>query len=195
MHSSPATPHMSATEAHALVRPLADKTYAVDYSWRDLKRALESYETDYGLNLTPDFQRGHVWTERQQAHYIENVMRGVVVPETMVLQFNCPHWNDNDYAGELPREMQILDGLQRLTAVLEYMQGRVRPFGRDIDAFDGTDFDTRQRHRFRFRVVVYDLRTRAALLQHYLDINAGGTPHSEAEIERVKALLATGKGN
>ena len=181
-------------EAHALVRPLADKTYAVDYAWRDLKHGLESYATDYGLNLAPDFQRGHVWTELQQAHYIENVMRGVVVPETMVLQFNCPHWNDDDYAGELPREMQILDGLQRLTAALRYMEGKVRPFGRDIDAFKGTDFDTRRRNRFHFRVVVYDFRTRAALLQHYLDINTGGTPHSDAEIERVRQLLGTNTG-
>lgn len=183
--TTPLTTH----EATALVRPLADKTYAVDYSWRDIDHCLTSFANDYGLNLSPEFQRGHVWTSEQQAHYIENVMRGVIVPETMVLQFNCPHWNDTDYEGDLPREIQILDGLQRLTAARQYLAGHVRPFGRTIDEFVGTPFDMRQRHLYRFRVVMYDFRTRADLLQHYLDINTGGTPHSADEIHRVRTLL------
>jgi len=31
--------------------------------------------------------------------------------------------------------------------------------------------------------------TKKELVQHYLDLNTGGTPHSEAEIERVKEML------
>lgn len=174
--------------AHALVRPIASSHYAVDYSWSALAGALESYRKDYGLNLAPDFQRGHVWTAEQQSHYIENVMRGVVPPETMVIQFNAPHWEEHDYAGELPREMQILDGLQRLTAVLGYMEGRVQAFGHTVDAFVGTRFDATRRTVYRFRVAVHAFQTRAELLQHYLDINAGGTPHDPDEIERVRAL-------
>ena len=34
------------------------------------------------------------------------------------------------------------------------------------------------------------LPTRAAVLQWYLEMNAGGTPHADAEIERVRGLLA-----
>ena len=42
--------------------------------------------------------------------------------------------------------------------------------------------------RFRFRVAVFSFQTRADLLQHYIDFNAGGTPHPPEEIERVRAL-------
>ena len=31
---------------------------------------------DYGLQLNPDFQRGHIWTEAQQIAFIEYVLRG-----------------------------------------------------------------------------------------------------------------------
>jgi hypothetical protein len=38
-----------------------------------------------------------------------------------------------------------------------------------------------------------DLATRAEVLQWYLEFNAGGTPHTAAEIERVRQLLAAEK--
>lgn len=182
-------PALTNEAAHALVRPLATCNYATDVAWSFLRSALDAYEQDYGLNLAPDFQRGHVWAEEQQTHYIENVLRGVVPPETMVIQFNAPHWDDHRYAGELPREMQILDGLQRLTAALAYQDGKVQAFGRTVEDFRGTAFDVTRRGRFRFRLAVHTFQTRAQLLQHYLDINAGGTPHSDAEITRVRGLL------
>lgn len=180
---------LSREEATALVRPLASSHYAVDYPWSSLRQALASYQRDYGLNLHPDFQRGHVWTPQQQAHYIENVFRGVVPPETMIIQFNAPHWDDHTYAGELPREMQVIDGLQRLTAALDYLDGKVTPFGRSVEAFMGTQFDVTRLSFYRFRFAVHAFQTRSSLLQHYIDINAGGTPHSEAEIARVRGLL------
>ena len=37
---------------------------------------------------------------------------------------------------------------------------------------------------------VNNLQTREELLTWYLEMNTGGTPHSDEEIERVKGLLA-----
>lgn len=177
-------------QADALVRPLAQSSYAVDYPWTSLERTLQNYQQDYGLDLAPDFQRGHVWTPEQQARYIENVYRGVVPPETMVIQFNAPHWDDFDYEGELPREIQIIDGLQRLTAVRQYLAGEVRPFGKHVSDFDGTKYSMKRWNVYRFKFSMHQFKTRANLLQHYLDLNAGGTPHAPDEIARVRSLLA-----
>lgn len=182
------TPGLTSEQAIALVRPLAKSSYAVDYPWASIERALQEYEDDYGLNLNPDFQRGHVWTQEQQVRYIENVYRGVVQPVTMVIQFNAPHWDDFHYDGELPREIQILDGLQRLTAVRQYLSGNIRPFGKLVHEFDGTEFSAK-RTTFYLKFAVHQFKTRVDLLQHYLDLNTGGTPHSETEIIRVKGLL------
>ena len=41
--------------------------------------------------------------------------------------------------------------------------------------------------RFKWRVVA--LKTREDVLRFYLSLNAGGTPHSAEEIERVRAML------
>lgn len=40
------------------------------------------------------------------------------------------------------------------------------------------------------RINVNDLKTRDEVLQWYIDINAGGTPHTKEEIERVRAMLS-----
>lgn len=36
---------------------------------------------------------------------------------------------------------------------------------------------------------VYDFQYRKDLLKFYLDINGGGTPHSQYELNRVKGML------
>lgn len=40
------------------------------------------------------------------------------------------------------------------------------------------------------RININDLKTRDEVLQWYIDINAGGTPHTKEEIERVRAMLS-----
>ena len=43
------------------------------------------------------------------------------------------------------------------------------------------------RHSMVFNV--NDLKTKKEVLQWYIQMNAGGTPHSAEEIERVKKLM------
>lgn len=176
------------TEALAeIIRPLRTASYEVDYDWAYFEQALKGFCADYGgLDLNPDFQRGHVWTIQQKQHFIENALRGVVSSSGFLVQFNCPNWNDDAYSGDLPRGFQCVDGLQRITAVLEFLKGDVRPFGLTVEDLAGSSFAIKT--RFRFRVAVHDFTLRADLLQHYLDLNAGGTPHSQEEIERVSKL-------
>lgn len=173
-----------------IIRPLNTAKYEVEHDWRYIAKALKGYEADYGgLDLNPDFQRGHVWTSDQKRHFIENALRGVVASGGFVVQFNCPNWDNDNYQGELPHGFQCIDGLQRITAIQDFINGEVRPFGLSVEDLDGSSFSMR-RSRFRLRIAVHDFQTKADLLKHYLDLNTGGTPHSAEEIDRVRGLLA-----
>lgn len=175
-------------ELASIIKPLRTARYEVDHEWRGLQKALDGYCKDYGgLELNPDFQRGHVWTAEQQRHFIENILRGVVASSGFLIQFNCPNWELESYRGDLPQGFQCIDGLQRLTAVQGFMDGVVRPFGLHHEDLNGSRFSMRG-SSFRFRFAVHDFQSRADLLQHYLDLNAGGTPHTTAEIDRVRKL-------
>lgn len=174
-------------ELEKVIRPLRTARYEVDQDWTYIQKALDSLARDYGMvDLNPDFQRGHVWTAVQQRHYIENCLRGVVSSSGFVVQFNCPNWEDDKYEGDLPRGVQCIDGLQRITAVLKFLAGEVRPFGLCPDDLARSRFMIRT--SYRFRVAIHNFTSRADLLQHYLDLNAGGTPHSVEEIERVRQM-------
>lgn len=43
--------------------------YHVDIPVSGLDKTINNYKKDYGLELNPDFQRGYVWTKKQQVKY------------------------------------------------------------------------------------------------------------------------------
>ncbi len=175
----------------AIIKPLPDPRYTVDVQFGGLERALENYQRDWGLNLYPDFQRGHVWTEQQQVAYLEGVFRGTVGASQRIIQFNAPHWETDDHGGDLPNELQIMDGLQRLTAVRRFMASDLAIFtGLRVDDLEGSRYSAR-RGLYRLQFCVHNFTSRADLIMWYVDFNSSGTPHSADEIARVKGLLAT----
>ncbi|MDD5191477.1 MAG: DUF262 domain-containing protein, partial [Dehalococcoidales bacterium] len=141
-----------------------------------VEKALEDFEKADGLELIPDFQRGHVWTREQQERWIEAVIRGAISSAGLTLQFNAPNWNqlDNKEKGDLPPQITCIDGLQRLTAIRLFVAGKINAFGLTVDKFAGTSYDIR---RYRFKVAIHEFKNRAEVLDYYLDLNAGGTPH------------------
>ena len=65
------------------------------------------------------------------------------------------------------------------------MNNEIRVFGMLRSEFEGeTDL---VRHSMLLNV--NDLKTKKEVLQWYVQMNAGGTPHSVEEIERVKKLM------
>ena len=78
-----------------------------------------------------------------------------------------------------------VDGLQRLTAALAFLHDEIPAFGHYYSEYeDKLPFDV------DFIFNVNDLKTKAEVLQWYIEMNAGGTPHDSKEIDRVKALLS-----
>jgi len=173
----------------ALVRPLPNHIWAADIPLRNLEDGLEGFAKDWGgVNLTPDFQRGHVWTLEQQERFVEAMLRGALPSSGLLIQFNAPHWNDDHVVTDLPREVQCVDGLQRITALRKFLKGEVRAFGLTMDDFNGTRFDLK-RSFYAVKFAMHDFASRASLLQYYIDLNFGGTPHSRDELARVQGLI------
>lgn len=153
--------------------------YVVDHGWRHLLDTLERYQEEYGLELCPDFQRGHVWTPHQQTAFVEYGLRGGHY--SMNILTNCVGWLRG-----MSGPFQMVDGLQRVTAVLRFLRNEVPVFGghyfRDFE-------DNMSPMEPRFRWYVNDLNTRAEVLSWYLDLNSGGTVHTARELDRVRDLL------
>jgi hypothetical protein len=151
--------------------------YQVDVGVRYILPTLEGYKKDYGLDMNPDFQRAHVWTKEQQVQFLEFFFKGGKTGRQIL--FNCAGFGH----GRLGT-MVLVDGKQRLEAFRRFLENEIRIFGTLYN-----EFEDKVDQMMTMRFFVNDLKTTAEVLQWYIDLNAGGTVHTEAEIEKVKCLL------
>lgn len=175
-------------EFRQIVNPLErpTRTWHCSFSYLETWLHCESEDIPHGVELVPDFQRGHVWTKKQQTNYIENVLTLIVDESGLTIRFNCPSWRkERAKDRDLLDQMVCIDGLQRLTAIRRFIAGELKVFGLKFDQLP-------KRQIFRdLQIVVkmYDFQYKADLLKFYLDINGGGIAHSRSELKRVEAML------
>lgn len=156
--------------------------YEINVPLVSLKRTLKLWEEDGGLELNPDFQRGHVWNEEQQIAFVEFLLKGGITAR--VIYFNSPAWSRQESHSDLDEKVLCVDGLQRLTACLRFVEDEIKVFGHKFSEFEGSP---RIMHDLKFNV--NDLQTRAEVLKWYIEFNTGGTVHTKEELDRVKAML------
>ncbi len=150
--------------------------YHVDVPIDYLISTLEGYKKD-GLDMSPDFQRGYIWTERQKVLYVEYLLKDPVSGRE--IYFNHPEW-----MGTWKGNFVLVDGKQRLNAVVEFLSGKIKAYGKYVQ-----EFEDRLPVDVGFSFNIAKLKTRKEVLEWYLDFNTGGTYHTEKEIQRVKELI------
>ena len=156
--------------------------YSVDVSWTYLRKHIESEKAFFGglFDMSPDFQRGHVWTMDKRVAYIEFTLRGG--DSARNLYFNCHTYED---ITSTHSPYVLVDGKQRLTSILMFLEDKIPVFG----GARRSDFEDRMGRDYKVRWNVNSLKTRAEVLQWYLDLNTGGVVHTSEEIEKVQRLL------
>lgn len=151
-----------------------------------MRAAVQRLSTDDALFLTiPDYQRSVVWTDRQCALFIGFIAEGGKAPPIFVQRWDS--W--------LNKPDEIIDGLQRLTAIRRFMTNEV-PMeladGRQAYLRDFSEDDQRRLTSHAGPTLVLQFvscPTRADVLRLYIRLNRGGTPHTDAEIARVQDML------
>ena len=151
-------------------------------------------EVAVGLDMDPDFQRGHVWTEAQQVAYVEYMLRGGKTGVDIITAHTGDLVNDKSSpAGCRYPYYALVDGKQRLRALLRFVSDEIAVFAspRRPEGYRWSGLSSRF-HRIAqcVRVVRIPMATRADILKLYIKFNAGGTPHTADEIDKVRALLA-----
>lgn len=155
--------------------------YHVDVGFKYFSKTVQEYVDELGLILNPEFQRGHVWTKEQQERYIEYVLRGGTSGKE--IYFNKPSWHckaKTDYD-----DFVCVDGLQRITAIMKFQANEIKAFGLYYNEFEGEPREITT----RLSIYINDLQYEKDVLQWYIEMNEGGTPHTKEEIQRVKDML------
>lgn len=140
----------------------------------DLKHALEI--------MTPGFQRdADKWSREKQAKFIENSLSGF---RTTLQIFGLA--SDTTYSNSIPLHSKVLDGLQRSTAWVDFIEKK-------FTVFDGLDFDDIKGmsllNHVRCHLQCFVFNTEREACAYYIDMNRGFT-HSEADIARAERYMA-----
>lgn len=154
-------------------------------------------EPELAWVLDPDYQRGVVWTTQQQSRFIGHVLAGGVQPLIYVQRYQSKRFCPVPEFWKVPEE--VIDGQQRLRAIAAFMTGGILAevfHDGEWHTYWQKDMDKREGGLMVLSsTVVYVDLSRADRLRFYLRLNGGGVPHTEWELDRVRALLIreTGK--
>jgi hypothetical protein len=160
-----------------------------DFALKELVDRITDMENEVSggltpLQMNPDFQRGHVWIEEQQIAYIEALLKGGA-KNARTIYLNCPYWMDSPQRYSY-KDFVCVDGLQRYTAIKKFVNNELKAFDSYLNEFE----DVKRFNRTAFvKLNVNNLRTEKEVLQWYIEINEGGTPHTKEEIDKVKNML------
>lgn len=134
----------------------------------DLKHALAHDETD----LSPPYQRKSCWTVEQQERFMGHMLTGgEIMPIVIQRVPDCG-------------KAEVLDGKQRLEAMLAFLDGRcgaVLPDGRRIMRADLPGRLSRVTFRMRYINLPFEERK-----DFYIRLNSAGSPHTPEDLEHAR---------
>lgn len=152
--------------------------YQLTGEWRYLESTIKLLsENGEGVDYNPPYQRGYVWTQEQKERYVEYCLRGGTSGRD--IYFNMPNWKDDFSPAPTPWQatLELVDGKQRLDAVIGFMHGKVRAFGKTYEEFKG------KLRSVHLVIHVGCLHTPLEVVDWYLGMNNGGTAHTEKDLK------------
>ena len=133
-----------------------------------------------GFEMNPDYQREYVWDLETKTQLIDSIFNNIEIGRFLIRDLGC-------ISEGLP-SYEMVDGKQRLTAILDFMSGKFPYRGVYY-----TDLSASDRRRFgRTAIVMGSLDegvTDREVKEIFIKINTHGVTMSKAHLERVRGLL------
>lgn len=131
----------------------------------------------YGINDTISCQRGYVWSLEDKQRLIDSIFRGSDIGKFVFVKREYPH------------AKYVIDGKQRINAIMGYMLGEYSYRGvyyRELGYMDRMAFD---RHGIQFGEIKDDDLTDQDLAKIFLTLNSAGVPQTEEHLKHVQGII------
>ncbi|WP_291726186.1 DUF262 domain-containing protein [Bernardetia sp.] len=158
------------------IKKLPTTNYHTHVPFGRLERWLERQGKDYEVNTDPAYQRGYVWTDKQKTEFVEYVLKGGQSGRD--IYWNCPAYDtaSNDL------NFELVDGKQRLSAILGFLRNEVKTFGYFYNEFEDADTMLKGSDLY-FKMNINNLQTQTEVVDWYLGMNTGGSVHTEEDLK------------
>ena len=148
---------------------------------------MQSFLDDNNAEINPEYQRGYVWTQEQKERYLEYLVMGGKSGRD--IYFNCPNWMGYKRGDTKWHEtLELVDGKQRVSSVLEFLENKVKVFGKYINEYEDKVIFLRSLNADLI-FHVNSLQTPKEVIEWYLGMNNGGTIHTEDDLNVARKVL------
>ena len=141
-------------------------------------RSLISSYYNFGIDTEPDYQRGIVWNHQQKVDLIDSIFNNIDIGKfvTIKREFKA---NQKSY--------EILDGKQRLLALIEFFEDRLLYNGLTYSQLNKKD----QHHFENFKIDMAQTEpiTDEQKYRYFLVLNTCGTPVDKNHLKKVEKML------
>ena len=165
---------------------LNNKTLFDNLTVTHITSSLESFLDKYAegeYDFDPDYQRGLVWTKEQKQAFIKALMIGKAEIQPIFIR--------NPKKRE--RGLEVLDGKQRLTTILEYVRGEF-----EVEGFYYKDLNSSDIQIFNYTPMVYTeikyydnevgltMMPTEQKIELFLQVNGYGQHVSDEHLEKIR---------
>ena len=140
--------------------------------------SLRTYYYHFGVDMDIDYQRGNVWTIEDKILLINSIFNNIEIGKFAMVRrpFEI---NQKGY--------EMLDGKQRLTALIEFNEGRFTYNGKtyyELHPQDKYHFDG-----YPITLLLAENMTQEQKYRYFLKLNTSGKPQDPKHIKKVASLL------
>jgi len=162
-------------------------SYMDDYHLNYMQCSLNSifsYYYTFGLDMNPIYQRGNVWDMKDKELLLDSIFNNIDIGKMVIVYLPFKSGKNFSY--------EILDGKQRITAIIEYYENRYAYKGKTFYQLHPKD-----QHHFT-EYIISLARTEKPMTdeqkyRYFLKLNTGGREQDPAHIEYVKKLYESTK--
>ncbi len=135
-----------------------------------------------GVDMNPEYQREHVWSMEDKINLIESIMCNIDIGKFVFVERSNKESNEKGTG-----YYEILDGKQRLSAILEFHQDRFSYKGKVFSTLHGRD----RAHFDCFAVSVAELSNLSPeqRLQTFVRLNTAGRIMDKEHLDKVKKMI------
>jgi hypothetical protein len=176
--------YKSPEEIESIERLEVDDDIRFSYSQRDISSLINLYLGKYGIDLDPEYQRGNVWKHHQKISLIDSIFNNIDIGKFAVIK---RPWGPDGSKPLTPKLHEMLDGKQRLTAIIEFYLGMFTYKGKTFDQLCPLD-----KQHFKYYSVSEaetEPLTDEQKYRYFLKLNTTGTPVDPEHMEKVAMML------
>lgn len=145
----------------------------------------------FGIDLNPEYQRESVWTEEQKVLLIDSIYKSINIGAFVLVEKKW--FNNNDVISEM---YEILDGKQRLTAIIDYISSKFKYKGKyyhELSSKSRNEFENQPIMIGTLKLDRNDFSyNRKKIINQFIRLNECGTTMKKSVIDKAKELIKEG---